>query len=297
MTANEIKTTSYSESTTGNQTQKQQAATEFNSAVKDTRVAIAPAVIGWYALNAAWINPLIYTACVGLGAWAVNNIIKIMNNEPQESLTATQINQLSKTKEILAQDPRFESAPIEILKQLGIDTNLKANDNSKAIFRSLYNQTLQKSLENPNLTSNQRANLIALEGYVFKADETPNGGQGANSDIQEGSGGTKKNAKLKKPKKPKIPKASKPVVDKLSKEASNVRYVDEFRALFSNPETMPHLIQMLEIAKFTLNKNAKFVPDLKKFIDLAQKNFISRKYPIMNDIMDMAIIAKRLGLY
>ncbi len=32
------------------------------------KVALAPvAAIGWYAANAIWINPLVYTACVGLG--------------------------------------------------------------------------------------------------------------------------------------------------------------------------------------------------------------------------------------
>ncbi len=261
------------------------------------KVAFAPVAIGWYAANAVWINPLVYTACAGLGAWAIHNIFKALNNEPQESLTAIQVKQLAQAKANIARDPRFKTAPADIQENLGINSSLDTEADDKIISRLLYKQALKKSLINPRLTPEQRADLMALENYIFKAEDTKSNDEGKNAGTQNGKDGSRITAKLKKPKKPKLPKVSKPVVDKIGETANNLWSTSRFRELFNNPQALPQIKQMLEISKLTFTSKipVSVITNMERFILLAEKNFFSGRAPNAKEVMDMAVIAAKLG--
>lgn len=261
------------------------------------KVAIAPA-IAWYAMNAVWINPLVYAACAGLGAWAIHNIFKILKDEPLESLTATQKVELNNALGTIVQDKRFDTAPTEIKQRL----NISFGTDAQVTFKTLFNQALQKSLSSSTLTQKQRDDLIALKSYVFKAETEANSEGAGRTEGETGAtqqNDAKKPIKLKKPKKPKLPKVSNRIVKELTNTPNNGGYMFQFKDLFSNPQALPMLKNMLASAKsgFTRNMGAAYISNLEKFIQLAERNFFSGRLPNKSQVMDMAALAKLIGLH
>jgi hypothetical protein len=296
----------YSAGLSANQANTQQAGKEFRSAIGEKKLAFAPAI------PALGLAAIITVALVG--CWAlIQNSIGNSKNEPlptPEELARSIANLFQGKSDEFTPIARKVLANPEIRGKLDAATGgtvLRADvgkqggaENAKVVFRSLYNQALQKSLANPRLTPKQRADLIALESYVFMADDSKANESGANASEQGGAnntGATKKTGKLKKPKKPKFPKASKPVVNKLTGETNNLFSASNLRTLFSNPQALPQLKQMLEISKLTFTSKvpASIITSMERFILLAEKNFFSGRVPNRIEVMEMGRIALRLG--
>jgi hypothetical protein len=300
-----------------NQTNTQQAGKEFRSAIGEQKVAMG-AVAAPVALVA--IIAIALVACLPL----VQNIIG--DNKNGLFATPDDLDKLSRSLANLIQGNGKSDEFTPISKQLlnnpvirtRIDkaiggTIVRADlgkqgevENTKAVFRSLYNQALQKSLANPKLTPKQRADLIALESYVFKAaDGQANDGrktapkQGGENE----TGKAKKTGKLKTPQKPKKSAASEKFIKEITKSPNYLGRLLFFRRLFKQRDALQQLKQILEISKSQVLKEvgliqkltSENIANLERFIALAEKNFCSGKVPIKKDVIEMALKAERLG--
>ncbi len=149
--------------------------------VNNQKIALAPlAAVGWYAANSWWVNPLIVTACTGLGAWAVKNIVNILRNQPQESLTATQLQQQSQALKKIQADSNFQKkAPDEIKAAVSaqITSNLQETQRAMRIFLL---QSINFELKNPSLTTKQRVQLTDIKSRVLKIDNNDQNQQSTN---------------------------------------------------------------------------------------------------------------------
>jgi hypothetical protein len=298
----------YSADLSANQANTQQVGKEFRSAIGEQKLAFAPAIA---PLALVAILAVALVGCWGL----VQNSAGNSKNEPlptPEELARSIANLFQGKSDEFTPIARKVLANPEIRGKLDAATGgtvLRADvgkqggaENAKVVFRSLYNQALQKSLANPRLTPKQRADLIALGGYIFKADETPNSEQSASSKTQEGVGEAKKAVKLKKPRKPKIPKVSKPFIKKLPETQSDLGHLFFFKALFRNSQALQQLKQILAMSKssvfkfeFATKLSPENIANLERFIVLAERNFFSGVKAIKKDIMEMTILSKLIG--